>query len=88
MEPRSCFGILDRVFPLGDRGLREVPPGCFECPARVPCLRAALDTREGIEARADALERQPSGGFLEGLRRWSRKKELSRLMEERKGKGK
>jgi hypothetical protein len=87
MEKKDCFGILEKVFPVGDRGMREVRAACFQCPDRVACLKAALDTREGLEMQLDALERQPSAGFRGRLQRWSRKKALSRSIEERKGKG-
>ena len=30
-QKKDCFGILERVFPLGNEGLREIVPTCFEC---------------------------------------------------------
>ena len=83
---KNCFGILDKVFPMGDRGLREVAPACFECHERVTCLRAALATEEGLELQSDNLERASAGGFMGRLQRWSRKKTLSRLKEQEKNK--
>lgn len=82
MEKKACFGVLHRVFPVGDKGLREVPPECLECPDRVSCLRRALKTREGLELKAENLDRAEATGMVGRLRRWSRKKELSRLMKE------
>ena len=82
MEKKACFGVLHRVFPVGDKGLREVPPDCFECPDRVSCLRRALKTREGLELKAENLDRAEATGMVGRLRRWSQKKELSRLMKE------
>ncbi len=83
MKEKVCFGVLQRVFPLGDRGLREVPPECMACPDRVQCLRRALKTKEGLEMRSEKLDRAESSGMIGRLRRWSQKKELSRLMKER-----
>jgi hypothetical protein len=41
MSEKDCYGILDRVFPKTDQGLRQVPLTCFECPERVACLKDA-----------------------------------------------
>ena len=29
MKEKGCFGILQRVFPVGAEGLREVPPAAL-----------------------------------------------------------
>ena len=83
MEKRDCFGLLNRVFPVSDRGYREVVPECFQCPERVACLKQALDTEEGIEMRVQILDQAPVHGVMERIKRWSRKKELTRLAEKR-----
>ncbi|MBW2027965.1 MAG: hypothetical protein JRH06_02920 [Deltaproteobacteria bacterium] len=83
MVEKDCYGILDRVFPMGMEGLREVSKECLQCPHKTPCLRTALSTKEGLEMRSQRLEQMTEGGFLGRLKRWSRKKELSRLMKER-----
>ncbi|MBW2064352.1 MAG: hypothetical protein JRJ03_05405 [Deltaproteobacteria bacterium] len=80
---KECYGVLDKVFPMGKEGLREVREECFECPHKTPCLRAALETKEGLEMRSQRLERMREGGVLGALRRWSRKKELARLIKEK-----
>ncbi|MBW1780395.1 MAG: hypothetical protein JRL30_06610 [Deltaproteobacteria bacterium] len=82
---KSCFGILDQVFPMGKEGLREIVPACFECPERKACLQAALQTQEGFELRSQVLDRSSPGGLVGRLRRWSEKKELSRLKKAREG---
>jgi hypothetical protein len=85
MKEKECFGNLQRVFPLGALGLREVPPVCLECPHRVACLKAALCTPEGVRMRVEMVDRAAPKGMMGRLERWSRKKELSRLVgEERK----
>ena len=78
-SPKTCYGILDRVFPIGSSGLREVSTECFRCPEGPRCLKEALSTKEGLEMRAAFLERRGSGGLVGRLKRWSAKKELSRL---------
>ena len=83
MEKKACVGVLHRVFPVGDKGLREVPPECLECPDRVSCLQWALKTREGLEMKVENMDRAEVSGMIDRLRRWSRKKDLSRLMKER-----
>jgi hypothetical protein len=86
METKDCYGILDRVFPLGDGGLREVPSECMECPVKTECLRRALSTREGLELKGEMLDRAAATGMMGRLKRWSRKKALSRLIKEEKKK--
>ncbi len=83
---KECYGILANVFPLGKEGLREVSPGCTNCPDKVSCLREALDTEQGLELKCDILERSQSNGVLSRLKRWSKKKELSRRLSQKKGK--
>ena len=88
MSKKDCFGILNKVFPHGNKGLREITPGCFQCPERTPCLKAALKTREGLEMKGEILERAAAGGMVSRLQRWSQKKELHRLMREQRKKKK
>jgi len=78
---KDCFGILDKVFPVGEEGLREIVPTCFHCDDKEACLETALTTKEGLQLRNEILERTPATGFLGRLMRWSEKKELSRLMK-------
>jgi len=82
---KDCFGILDKAFPMGKEGLREIVPACFECPQRKACLQAALQTKEGFELRSQALDRSSMGGLAGRIKRWSEKKELSRLKKARGG---
>jgi hypothetical protein len=88
MNKKDCFGVLNTVFPLGDKGLREIPPSCFQCPERTPCLRAALCTREGLEMKSEILERAAAKGMVSRFQRWSQKKQLHRRMKEQEQKEK
>ncbi len=83
-EKKACFGILEKVFPMGKDGLREIVPECFQCPNKKECLQAALKTREGLEFRSGILERAPANGLTGRLRRWSEKKSLSRQLKQKK----
>ena len=85
---KVCFGDLDRVFPMGKEGLREVPSDCFECPEKTPCLKTALDSKKGVALRSEVLERVPVRGFVGRLKRWSEKKALNQLMKQKEGKKK
>ncbi|MBN2419571.1 MAG: hypothetical protein JXL81_09325 [Deltaproteobacteria bacterium] len=86
MEKKACYGILDKVFPFGNEGLRQVPPDCLRCPDRLSCLKAAISTKEGCEMRSDNLRKIPAKGLIDRIKRWSQKKELSRLADENRKK--
>ena len=81
---KDCYGVLDLVFPVGKEGLREIVSTCFDCPEKVDCLQAALNTKEGLALRSEVLDRAPAGGLAQRLRRWSERKQLSRLMKQKK----
>jgi hypothetical protein len=81
---KDCFGILDKVFPMEKGGLREIVPGCFDCPDRKPCLQAALETRQGLVFRGEVIDRSPASGLVGRLKRWSDKKDLSRRIKHKK----
>jgi len=85
-KKKDCFGILDNVFPMGDEGLREIVPACFDCPDKKACLQAALHTQQGLELKGELLEREPARGVVGRIRRWSERKTLSRRMKETRGK--
>jgi hypothetical protein len=86
MAEKDCFGILDEVFPVGEQGLREIVPECFQCPERTSCLKAALATKEVVEMMEEILERASASGLMGRLQRWSQKKVLSRLINREKEK--
>jgi hypothetical protein len=88
VKKEECFGILEKVFPVGESGLREVAPDCFHCPDRTPCLRKALASRDGLRMREEILERAESRGLVGRLQRWSRKKSLQRRLRQQERQGK
>ena len=75
---KDCFGILDKVFPIGEEGLREVGSMCLDCPDRRPCLQKALSTEDGIDFRNDILDRAAAKGLIGPLERWSERKRIFR----------
>ncbi|NCO61613.1 hypothetical protein GW860_13080 [bacterium] len=81
---KDCYGVLDKVFPIGSDGLREVVAGCFDCPVKRECLQDALKTKDGLGFRAQLLERAPAEGVTGFLRRWSQMKEINRRLKEEK----
>ena len=82
---KDCFGILDKLFPMGKEGLREIVPACFDCPDRKECLQAALNTEQGLVFRSEIVDRSPASGFVDRFKRWSDRKDLSRRLNKKKG---
>ena len=77
----ACFGDMEKVFPLGADGLREVPPDCWDCGQRVDCLKASVSSpgaRQDMGEEMARREQDMTGGFSGFLRRWSRLKSQSR----------
>jgi hypothetical protein len=85
---KDCFGVLDKIFPMGDQGLREIVPACFDCPDRMDCLKASLNTEEGLEFKSGIIDRSPVRGLIGRLKRWSDKKELSMRLKNTRGSSK
>lgn len=85
---KSCFGILEKVFPVGKEGLREITPACFDCPDKKECLQEALNTEQGLMFRSEVVDRAPATGLIGRFKRWSDKKDLSRRLKREKGKKK
>ncbi len=78
----ECYGDLDKVFPPGPDGLRQVPRSCWDCASRVPCLKQAVSSGpQAAEFREERLARQDGGGLRGFVRRWSRLKSQHRRKE-------
>lgn len=75
----DCFGDLEKVFPMGPKGLRETPEECFyHCPVKTKCLQQALATKNGIQVEEEVIERSTKAGAITFFERWSRKKQAYR----------
>ncbi len=77
----KCFGHIERVFPMGPGGLREVAAECWPCPERVECLRQAVASPDGGDALVNEMakrEQDHTGGVAGFVKRWSRLKSHKR----------
>lgn len=75
----DCFGTIDKVFPMTDRGLRETPDECmYFCPCKTACLRSAMTGAQGVPVQEEIIERSEEAGMIGFFERWSRKKLLSK----------
>jgi hypothetical protein len=78
-ERPDCFGNLEKVYPMTEKGLRESPDECFyHCPVKTPCLKQALATKDGAKVEEEVIERSEKAGVMGFFERWSRKKQLHR----------
>lgn len=76
-----CFGKIDNVFPMSDNGLRESPEFCRACRYKTACLKAAMQSAEGMQVKQEALDRAYASKMIGFWTRWSRKKTLQRQMK-------
>jgi len=83
----DCFGELDIVFPMGDDGLRQTPPTCFECPHKTECLRAGLRGQAGLKVHEEHIDRSYRAGMISFVERWSRKKSIEQRRHAGKASG-
>ncbi|CCK81660.1 MULTISPECIES: hypothetical protein [Desulfobacula] len=75
----ECFGILEKVFPMTDKGLRQTPDECFyHCPLKTNCLQHAMATKAGVQVEEEIIERGTQSGVMNFFERWSRKKQVHR----------
>ncbi len=86
MEYPHCFAILDKVFPIGENGLRQTPERCMVCLYKVECLRTAMGKSDGFKVKEEMIDRAYSSGVIGFFERWSKKKDLQRRGLENKDK--
>jgi hypothetical protein len=78
-ELPECFGNLEKVFPMTEKGLRQTPDECFyHCPVKTRCLRRAMGTEDGVKVEEEIIERSTKSGLMNFFERWSRKKQAHR----------
>lgn len=81
----ECFGNLEKVFPMGPKGLRETPEDCFfHCPVKTRCLQQAMATKDGVQVEEEIIERSTKAGAMTFFERWSRKKQAHRRSQTHK----
>ena len=74
----SCFGDLRTVFPKGADGLRQTPPSCLACRHKTVCLRAAMQSSQGLQVRNELIDRAYESGMMRFYERWAKKKDIHR----------
>jgi hypothetical protein len=84
----SCFGMIDRVFPIGEDSLRSSPESCLECICKTECLRSAMAGSGGLTVHEELVDRAYESGMIGFLGRWSKKKDLDRKIKAQKAKPK
>ncbi len=82
-EKCSCFGQMEKVFPMGDDGLRHTPESCMACPEKTPCLRAAINGPDGPKVQEEKVDRSYRSGRMGFFERWAKKKALHQLKKDR-----
>ena len=73
-KPLDCFGKLEKVFPLGEEGIRTSPPECMQCPHAKSCLQAAMAGPDGLRLQEEKVDQAYKYGLIGKIERWSRKK--------------
>jgi uncharacterized membrane protein YdjX (TVP38/TMEM64 family) len=79
-EP-DCLGRLEKVFPLGEDGLRHTPVECLECSRKTECLRRAVTGPGGVAVEEERLARAYRAGMVGFFGRWAKQKELARRLK-------
>lgn len=74
----DCFGNLKKVFPMGKDGLRHTPEECLPCLHKTHCLRAAIQSRDGLAVKEEHLARSYNSGMIGFFERWLKKKDIHR----------
>ena len=77
----ECFGVLEKVFPMTDMGLRQTPDYCFDnCSIKTKCLEYAMTTKKGVIVEEEIIERGVKSGTINFFERWSRKKQAHKKL--------
>ena len=77
-----CFGDLNTVFSKGADGLRHTPPSCLACRHKTMCLRAAMQSSQGLQVRDEFIDRAYDSGMMRFFERWAKKKDIHRKSRE------
>jgi len=77
-KPPDCFGVLDRVFPMGEDGFRASPIVCMACDHKTNCLRTAMYGTEGLNVKEEKVDQAYESRSISFFRRWSEKKLIAK----------
>ncbi|MEW6076699.1 MAG: hypothetical protein AB1724_02685 [Thermodesulfobacteriota bacterium] len=78
----SCYGQLDKVFPMQADGLRRTPEPCVPCPHKTECLREAAEGRGRLAMAEERINRAYASGSMGFFDRWLQKKTIARKKSE------
>jgi hypothetical protein len=79
----ECFGDLSKVFPMRSDGFRVTPIECLQCVQKTKCLRTAMKQKKGLTVREEMIDRAYRGGVIGFFQRWSQKKTIHRLKQDK-----
>ena len=85
-EPKkrpSCYGELEKVFPLREDGFRVSPTECLQCVHKTECLRRAIGEASGFSVREEMIDRAYRGGVIGFFQRWSQKKNIHNMKQKK-----
>jgi len=72
----DCFSHLERVFPMGEEGIRSTPIPCESCPYKMECLKATIDGPDGLKLKEEYVDRAYESGMIGFMERWAKKKAI------------
>ena len=79
----ECFGVMDRVFPITEDGLRHSPPSCMACAFKTECLGTAIRRPAGVVVQEELVDRAYESKTISFIERWSKKKYLDKIKKEK-----
>ena len=79
----SCYGDLEKVFPLREDGFRVSPTECLQCVHKTECLRWAIGEASGFSVREEMIDRAYRGGVIGFFQRWSQKKNIHNMKQKK-----
>lgn len=79
----ECFGVMDKVFPMTEDGLRHSPPSCMACASKTECLGTAIRRPAGLEVQEELVDRAYESRTISFMERWSKKKYLDKIKKEK-----
>ena len=81
----GCFGNIDEVFPMTEKGYRESPEKCIKsCDFKKECIVYALDSKKGIAKKDEMIDAAYEAGNINFFSRWSQKKTVHDKYEVKK----
>jgi len=79
----ECFGVMDRVFPMTEDGLRHSPSSCMACVFKTECLGTAIRRPAGVKVQEELVDRAYESKTISFIERWSKKKYLDKIKKEK-----